>query len=85
VAAFDAAAGTRDGGLCELTGFLARSRARLVALQIEDLLGEVEQPNLPGTIHDHPNWRRRLPVVPQKLGDTGLAGQTTAIMTRHRR
>lgn len=85
VAAFDAAAGMRDGELCELTGFLARSRARLVALQIEDLLGEVEQPNLPGTIHDHPNWRRRLRVVPQKLGATGHVARTAAIMTRQRR
>ena len=28
---------------------------------IEDLLGLEEQPNLPGTIDEHPNWRRRLP------------------------
>jgi len=27
---------------------------------IEDLLGLEEQPNLPGTVDEHPNWRRRL-------------------------
>ena len=27
---------------------------------LEDLLGLAEQPNLPGTIDEHPNWRRRL-------------------------
>jgi 4-alpha-glucanotransferase len=29
-------------------------------VQIEDLLGEVEQTNLPGTFREWPNWRRRL-------------------------
>jgi 4-alpha-glucanotransferase len=27
---------------------------------IEDLLGVEQQPNLPGTVNEHPNWRRRL-------------------------
>jgi 4-alpha-glucanotransferase len=31
-----------------------------MALQIEDVLGTVEQANLPGTTHQHPNWCRRL-------------------------
>jgi 4-alpha-glucanotransferase len=40
--------------------YLARSRARLLLVQIEDVAGEVEQANLPGTSETHPNWRRRL-------------------------
>jgi (1->4)-alpha-D-glucan 1-alpha-D-glucosylmutase len=40
--------------------FLARSRSQLAALQLEDVAGEVEQANLPGTVEGHPNWRRRL-------------------------
>ena len=40
--------------------YLARSRARLMLVQLEDLAGESEQANLPGTDHEHPNWRRRL-------------------------
>ena len=40
--------------------FLARSRARLMLVQIEDVTGEGEQANLPGTTDLHPNWRRRL-------------------------
>jgi (1->4)-alpha-D-glucan 1-alpha-D-glucosylmutase len=39
---------------------LARSPALLMALQLEDALGTIEQANLPGTIDQHPNWRRRL-------------------------
>jgi 4-alpha-glucanotransferase len=27
------------------------------------LLGVVDQPNIPGTVNEHPNWRQRLPVA----------------------
>ena len=37
------------------------SACELVMLPIEDAIGLVEQPNLPGTTDEHPNWRRRLP------------------------
>ena len=33
----------------------------LAILPIEDALAETEQPNLPGTLDQHPNWRRRHP------------------------
>lgn len=41
--------------------FLARTPSPLVIIPMEDLIGAREQPNLPGTIDEHPNWRRRLP------------------------
>jgi 4-alpha-glucanotransferase len=41
--------------------FIARTRSRLLMLGIEDLVGVEDQANLPGTIDEHPNWRRRLP------------------------
>jgi 4-alpha-glucanotransferase len=70
---FDALAGTGsadiDGDVDAMHRFLGSVRSCLVAAQIEDILGVVEQPNLPGTVDTHPNWRRRLPV-----GASGLAG-----------
>lgn len=44
---------------------------RLALAPMEDLLGLREQPNLPGTIDEHPNWRRRLPEGAHRLGDEG--------------
>jgi 4-alpha-glucanotransferase len=41
--------------------FLAATPAPLVIVPMEDLAGLMEQPNLPGTVDEHPNWRRRLP------------------------
>jgi 4-alpha-glucanotransferase len=40
---------------------LGRSAARLVMIGIEDIIGIAEQINIPGTVEQHPNWRRRLP------------------------
>lgn len=42
--------------------FLAATPSRLVMVSVEDVLGVAEQVNIPGTVHQHPNWRRNLPV-----------------------
>jgi (1->4)-alpha-D-glucan 1-alpha-D-glucosylmutase len=43
--------------------YLARSPSQLLVIQAEDLLGVLDQANLPGTQEDkHPNWQQRLPV-----------------------
>lgn len=47
--------------------YVARSASALALIPLEDLLGLEEQPNLPGTIHEHPNWRRRLDRPPADL------------------
>ena len=38
----------------------ARASSPLVLIPLEDVLERREQPNVPGTVHEHPNWRRRL-------------------------
>ncbi len=48
--------------------FLARSPAQVLMVQIEDLLLDPEQPNLPGTVAEHPNWRRRLALALDQIG-----------------
>jgi len=41
--------------------FLARSQSMLLMVQLEDLLLQVNQVNMPGTIDEYPNWRGKLP------------------------
>lgn len=48
---------------------LARTPSRLFAVQLDDALGVTEQPNLPGTTDEHPNWRRKTPVTIEALAD----------------
>jgi (1->4)-alpha-D-glucan 1-alpha-D-glucosylmutase len=50
--------------------WLARSPARVLTLQLEDVMGCREQANLPGTTGEqHPNWRRKLPLPLEELAE----------------
>ncbi len=40
---------------------VAATPCPLAIFPTEDILADPEQPNLPGTIDTHPNWRRRMP------------------------
>jgi (1->4)-alpha-D-glucan 1-alpha-D-glucosylmutase len=59
----------KEGGMAALEpamaeaihAYLARTPSRLFVMQLEDVLGVREQANLPGTVEEQPNWRRRLP------------------------
>ena len=65
--------------------FLARSRARLMLVQIEDVAGEAEQANLPGTSDGHPNWRRRLSDRLDDILSGGEMRRVAALVTEERR
>jgi 4-alpha-glucanotransferase len=49
--------------------FLARTPAHLVLVQTEDVLGQLDQMNMPGTVYEHPNWRRRGPRDLEEMAD----------------
>ncbi|MCA0994720.1 4-alpha-glucanotransferase [Alloyangia pacifica] len=59
---------------------LAATKARLVAVQVEDVLDSDVQPNLPGTVSEYPNWRQRLPLGPQAIADTPVLANAGRIM-----
>jgi 4-alpha-glucanotransferase len=66
--------------------FLAATPCRLMMVQVEAALMQVEQVNLPGTIDDHPNWRRRLPVPLERLiADEGVARLLAALRSERPR
>lgn len=50
-------------GFIAVARYLAATPSRLVVVSAEDVLGVIDQPNLPGTIDEHPNWRQRLPLA----------------------
>ncbi len=68
-----------------VVGFLARTRSRLLAISLEDLLGVIDQPNIPGTVNEHPNWRQRLPLAIDEIAsaiDVPALKTATAERTR---
>ncbi|MDX2251015.1 MAG: 4-alpha-glucanotransferase [Nitrospira sp.] len=50
--------------------YLARTPAWLVLANVEDVIGARAQTNVPGTVDEHPNWRRKLiPTVEELIRD----------------
>jgi 4-alpha-glucanotransferase len=49
--------------------FLACTTSQLALAPVEDLIGLVEQTNLPGTTNEHPNWRRRYAADARRMLD----------------
>jgi 4-alpha-glucanotransferase len=64
--------------------WLARTPAALVLAQIEDLELAEEQVNLPGTLDEHPNWRRRTATTLADLLASPIARELLAALREER-
>jgi glycogen operon protein len=59
-------------------GFVAKTPADLVYVQADDLAGELQAVNLPGTDRERPNWRRRLDLPLDQIFENPLASRILA-------
>ncbi|MCD0506205.1 4-alpha-glucanotransferase, partial [Bordetella petrii] len=68
-----------------LLGFVAATPAPLMLAPLEDLAAVAEQPNLPGTVDEHPNWRQRMQQDTASLmQDVSLRARIEAIKSARR-
>ncbi len=65
-------------------GFLAASRSLLAVAQLDDMLAEAEQVNVPSTSWQHPNWRRRQSLPLEDLPGHPLFEAVSAIFRARR-
>jgi 4-alpha-glucanotransferase len=63
---------------------VARTPSRLFAISAEDLTGAIDQVNIPGTMGEHPNWRRKLSVDVEALPDHPLFRAVTDALRQER-
>jgi 4-alpha-glucanotransferase len=78
--------GIRDNDFDAIAEFLARTKSRLMAIALEDLLELREQPNIPGTVDEHPNWRRRMPLcIDEIASQVDVEGLKAATRERRRK
>lgn len=64
----------------EIARFLARTPSRLLVIGAEDVFDVGDQTNVPGTLNEHPNWRRKLPVsLEDYLSDDRLTAVADAL------
>jgi 4-alpha-glucanotransferase len=75
---------TEGPPLGAVLAYVGRTPAPLVLAPLEDVLGIIEQPNLPGTVEGHPNWRQRLPQDAATLLDAPEARQRLARLAEAR-
>ena len=64
--------------------YIAATPSPLCLVPVEDLIGMEEQPNLPGTIDQHPNWRRRLQTTADALLDERATARRVAQLAKRR-
>ncbi len=53
--------------IAAIAGFLAATPCRLAMIALDDILGVRDQINIPATMTQHPNWRRKLPATLENL------------------
>jgi len=70
----------RDGVL----EYLAQSRAALLEVRLEELFCLPEQQNLPGTVAEHPNWRRKMPLSLGEMRRNPAPARLAARLNRYR-
>lgn len=64
--------------------FIARTPSRLVSASADDLCGALDQVNIPGTVNEHPNWRRKLRVALEDIAAHPLFAAVTAALREER-
>lgn len=63
---------------------LAMSPSRLIAASLYDVLGEVRQPNMPGTVNEYPNWRLALRVSLDQVFDDPRVAEISRLLAASR-
>jgi 4-alpha-glucanotransferase len=64
--------------------FVAATPAQLALVPLEDMLGLADQPNLPGTVDEHPNWRRRYAGEARTMFETPHVQRRAKFLARRR-
>ena len=72
--------GLETADFVSVAKYLADTPSRLLVISMEDILGIRDQVNLPGTTHEHPNWRHRLPVSLEELKNHAALRSTADCM-----
>ncbi|HYH43877.1 MAG TPA: malto-oligosyltrehalose synthase, partial [Burkholderiales bacterium] len=64
--------------------YLAHTPSRILIVQPEDVLEVLEQANMPGTVEEQPNWRRKLPLSLEEIETDPRFAATTEMLARLR-
>ncbi|GAB6053674.1 4-alpha-glucanotransferase [Magnetospira thiophila] len=74
-----------DAMILAVHRFLARTPSLMTVVQFEDLFNQEEQANMPATIDQHPNWRRRYPREVETLAEQKIVQVVARMMAEEGR
>ena len=60
--------------------FLTRTNSLLTMVQLDDIAQEPDKVNVPGTSHEHPNWRRKTSIPLEQLASDRELERIAALM-----
>ena len=69
---------------CAIHDYLAHAPSKIMLVQLEDVLGQRRQVNLPGTSTERPNWRYRIMLDIEDLPKDARWRELTALLRAHR-
>ena len=64
--------------------FLGESNSAIQLIPLEDALELEEQVNIPGTIEEHPNWKRKIPITVDAIWQNRKAAELIDMMQKTR-
>lgn len=70
--------------LLAVHAYIARAPARVMMVQMEDALGMLDQANMPATVNEHPNWRRKLPLTLEQIATDPRTATLASILAQQR-
>jgi 4-alpha-glucanotransferase len=72
--------------LCQaIYQYLARTPSKLLIISLDDMLGTIDQQNMPGTVDSYPNWIQKIPMSLEKIIDDKRFRSLAAILQKEKR
>jgi len=72
--------------LCQgIYQYLARTPSKLLLISLDDIIGTIDQQNMPGTVDSYPNWMQKIPLSLEKIINDTRFRSLAAIFQQEKR
>ena len=63
--------------------YLSLTPCKLLLVSLDDIIGTLNQQNLPGTVDEHPNWKQKTPVFLEEIMKDGKFNELSNMLKRY--
>ena len=65
--------------------YLARTPSKLLLVSLDDIIGTIDQQNMPGTVESYPNWMQKIPISLEKISNDERFRSLAALLQEEKR